>query len=208
VTDPAHAPDDTAVVERFTPTSGRFSGVVGLLTVGAILVVAVLDWDAGTPLGVGILAVLGAILVWSALLRPALWVTSRELVLRGMFSTTRVPLAAIDTVVVTQVLAVKVGDSRYASPVIGYTVRQTVKARVGRESGSSGRASGAQDHQAFVEARIAHLAQDARDRLGIRKGAPEQQALAADVRRTWAVPELVAVAVAVLAFVVWLVVSR
>jgi hypothetical protein len=44
--------------------------------------------------------------------------------------------------------------------------------------------------------------------MGIRKGAPEQQALAADVRRTWAVPELVAVAVAVLAFVVWLVVSR
>ena len=205
MTDPAHAPDDTAVVERFAPTSGRISGVVGLITAGVVLILAVLDWDAGTPLGVGILSLLGALLVWSALLRPALWVTSRELVMRGMFSTTRVPLAAIDTVVVTQVLAVKIGDDRYVSPVIGYTVRQTMKAKVGRAS--SGEASAAQDHQGFVEARIAHLAQDTRDRLGIRKGSPEQQALAADVRRTWAWPELVAGGVVVLAFLVWLVVA-
>jgi hypothetical protein len=203
VTDPAHAPDDTAVVERFAPTSGRVSGIVGLITAGVVLILAVLDWDAGTPLGVGILSLLGALLVWSALLRPALWVTSRQLVMRGMFSTTRVPLAAIDTVVVTQVLAVKVGESRYLSPVIGYTVRQTMKAKVGRAS--SGDASAAHDHQGFVEARIAHLARDSRDRLGIRKGSPEQQALAADVRRTWAWPELVAGAVVVLAFLVWLV---
>ena len=114
--------------------------------------------------------------------------------MRGMFSTHRVPLAAIDTVVVTQVLAVKVGDQRFVSPVIGYTVRQTMKAQGARRAGADRRRSGpAQDHQAFVEARIAYVAQDARDRLGIRKGSPEQQALAADVRRTWAWPEIVGV---------------
>ena len=204
MTDPAQA-DDTTVVERFPPTSGRVSGVVGLITAGVVLTLALLPWDAGTPLGVAIVAVLGALLVWAALLRPALWVTSRDLVLRGMFSTRRVPLAAIDSVVVTQVLAVKVGDQRYVSPVIGYTVRQTVKAKV-RDGQTPGVAapSPAQEHQAFVATRIDYLAQDARDRQGIRSGSPEQQALADGVRRTWAWPEIGAGVALAVAFVVWL----
>ena len=206
MTDPADAGDDS-VVERFAPTSGRVSGIVGLITAGVVLILAVLGWDAGTPLGVAIVAVLGAVLVWSAMLRPALWTTTRDLVFRGIFSTTRVPLAAIDTVVVTQVLAVKVGDQRYVSPVIGYTVRQTMKAKVRDGQGPATSAAGpSQEHQAFVEARIGYVAQDARDRLGIRKGSPEQQALAADVRRTWAWPELAAVVLLSAGFVVWLLV--
>ncbi|MFC6341892.1 hypothetical protein ACFP8W_07890, partial [Nocardioides hankookensis] len=173
---------DSAVVERFAPTSGRISGIVGLATAGVILVLALIAGETGTPLGVAIVAVLGGLLIWAALLRPALWVTSRDLVMRGMFSTQRVPLAAIDGVVVTQVLAAKVGDHRYVSPVIGYTVRQTIKAKARDGRNPSGSAPApTNEHQAFVEARIDFLAQDARDRLGIRKGSPEQAALAADV---------------------------
>ena len=202
VTDPA--PD--AVVERFAPTSGRLSGIAGLITAGVVLILAVLGWDAGTPLGVAIVALLGGLLVWAAMLRPALWTTSDDLVMRGMFGSHLVPLAAIDTVIVTQVLAVKVGDKRFVSPVIGYTVRQTMKSKVrDARSPSSSAPAPTQEHQAFVEARIAYVAQDARDRLGIRKGSPEQQALAAGVRHTWAWPELVAAAVLVLAFVVWVI---
>jgi hypothetical protein len=93
--------DDDAVVERFPPTSGRVSGILGLVTAGIVLVLAVSAWDTGTALGVAIVAVLGAVLVWGALLRPALWATGRDLVMRGMFHTDRVPLAAIDRVVVT-----------------------------------------------------------------------------------------------------------
>lgn len=207
MTYPVPAPDE-AVVERFAPTSGRISGIVGLATAGVILVLALIAGETGTPLGVAIVAVLAGLLIWAALLRPALWVTSRDLVLRGMFSTQRVPLAAIDSVVVTQVLVAKAGEHRYVSPVIGYTVRQTIKskARDGRGPTSSA-PSATNDHQAFVEARIAFLAQDARDRLGIRKGSPEQQALAADVRRSWAWPELGGCGALVLAFLVWLVVD-
>jgi len=202
VTDPA--PD--AVVERFAPTSGRFSGIAGLITAAVVLILAVLGWDAGTPLGVAIVALFGGLMVWAAMLRPALWTTSDDLVMRGMFGSHLVPLAAIDTVIVTQVLAVKVGDKRFVSPVIGYTVRQTMKSKVrDARSPSSSAPAPTQEHQAFVEARIAYVAQDARDRLGIRKGSPEQQALAAGVRHTWAWPELVAAAVLVLAFVVWVI---
>ena len=202
MTDPA--PD--AVVERFTPTSGRITGVMGLITAGVVLILALLAWDAGTPLGIAIVAVLGGLLAWTALLRPALWMTGQELVMRGMFGTHWIPLAVIDTVIVTQVLAVKVGDQRFVSPVIGYTVRQTMRAKVRDARVASSPDPGpTQVHQAFVEARIAYMAQDARDRLGIRKGSPEQQALAAGVRHTWAWPELVGAGLLVLAFVVWLI---
>ena len=79
--------------------------------------------------------------------RPAVWVTRDALVLRGMFHTDRVPLAAIDKVVVTQVLAVSAGGRRFVSPAIGYSIRQTVKSRRARSSSkvaglTSGRAPG------------------------------------------------------------------
>jgi hypothetical protein len=206
MTDPTSAQDDTTVLERFPPTSGRITGIVGLVTAALVLVFALMAGDTGTPLGIAIAAVLGGVLVWAAMLRPALWTTSRDLVLRGMFGVHRVPLAAIETVVVTQVLAVKVGDRRLVSPVVGYTVRQTMKAKVlGANAPTSSAPGPTTDHQAFVEERIRHLAQDARDRQGIRKGSPEQQALAADVRHTWAWPEITACTVLVLALVAWLV---
>jgi hypothetical protein len=213
-------PADEAVVERFQATSGRISGVLGLLTAGAVIVLALTAWDAGTALGVAIVAVLGALLVWVALLRPALWVTSRDLVMRGMFHTDRVPLAAISRVRVTQVLTVTVGERSMVSPVVGYSLRQMTKGRLQARGGleqphlggleapesETSRPPESQVHQAFVETRIEHLARSARDRAGLRPGSPEQLALAADVRRTWAWPWIGSSVALLLAFVVWLLV--
>lgn len=198
------------VVERFRPTSGRVTGILGLVTAGVVLVLALVGWDGGTTVGVVIVAVLGAVVVWAAMLRPALWVTERDLVMRGMFHTDRVPLAAIDRVRVTQVLTVAVGDRALVSPVVGYSLRRLTKSRfqprdrIDPTGTSSGAPPEAREHQAFVEARIAHLAATARERAGIRPGSPEQQALAADVRRSWAWPEIAACAALAVAFVGWL----
>jgi hypothetical protein len=194
---------DTAV-ERFPATSGRLSGVLGLVLVSVFLVLSVVAWDPGRPLGVAILSVLGAVVIWAVLLRPAVWTTGTELVLRGMFHSTRIPLAAIDDVVVTQLLAIRVGDRRYTSPAIGYTARQNTKRRLKGRSSDLPRAEETLVAQAFVESRIRHLAQDTRERTGVRPGSPEQAALAAQVRRTYAWPELGAVAVLALGWVVWL----
>ena len=193
-----------AVVERFQSTSSPFGGILGLGTAAAILALAVAARSTGTALGIGILAVLGALLSWMVLLRPALWRTSSDLVMRNMLRTDRIPLAAIDKVVVTQVLAVFAGDKRYVSPAVGYTVRQTVRARSRPTGEPTGNEGATHSHQDFVEVRLNHLAQDSRERLGIRKGSPEQQALLADVRRSWAWPELVGIAACVLAFATWL----
>jgi hypothetical protein len=204
MTEQDSGPDHDAVVERFHPTNGRFSGFLGLGAAALILVLAIVPFDAGRPLGIAILAVLGALLVWVALLRPAMWVTARDLVMRGMFRTDSIPLAAIDKVVVTQVFAVSAGGKRFVSPTVGYTARQTMRAKVRTRGATAKTESEVDTHQIFVEARVSHLAQDTRDRLGIKKGSPEQEALAAGVRRTYAWPEIAGVAVCVLAFVVWL----
>lgn len=194
--------DPDALVQRFPATSGRFSGVLGLVLVAVFLVLSLMAWDPGRPLGVAILSVLGGVLVWAVLLRPEVWVTQRHLVLRSIFHTTWVPLAAIDDVIVTQVLAIRVGDRRYTSPAIGYTTRQNTKIRL--RKGRDGTPRDTEVPQAFVESRIRHLAQDARERTGVRQGSPEQAALAAGVRSTWAWPEILAVAVLAAGWLVWL----
>lgn len=202
-----HVPDDAddAVVQRFRPTSGLLTGVLGLITAAVVLVFVVVDFDEGAPLGIAIIAVLGAVIVYAAMLRPVLWVTGSDLVMRGMFRTDRIPLAAIEKVVVTQVLAVWAGGHRYVSPAIGYTVRQTVRARM-KGRGVTDQGERVTDtHQEYVQARIDHLALEAAQRAGVRRRSPEQQALAAGVRRTWAWPEIAVAAALVVAFVVWLV---
>ena len=202
--DPDRADADDAVVQRFRPTSGLITGVLGLFTAAAVLAAALVGFDRGTALGVAILAVLGAVVVWAAMLRPALWVTRRDLVMRGMFHTDRIPLAAIEKVVVTQVLAVWAGDRRHVSPVIGYTARQNVRARFMGRGVTDQAERVTETHQEFVQSRLDHLAAEAAQDAGVRRRSPEQRALAAGVRRTWAWPEIGAVVALVVAFVVWL----
>lgn len=193
MTDQPEEPEET-VVERFRPTSGRLSGYLGLLCAAVVLVLAILGWGSGPALGVAILACLGAVLVWAALLRPALWVTERHLVMRNMFHTDRLPLGAIGRVAVAQVLAVSANDKRYVSPVIGQSLRQSMQARGAAPSGSAKAPSPLTSYPLFVEERIAHLAREHRERHG---------EAAEPVRRTYAWPELVALAVGVVAFLLW-----
>ena len=145
--------------------------------------------STGTPLGVAIVACFGALVTWVVLLRPALWVIEDDLVLRNMFTTTYVPLVAIDRVITTQVLAVSAGERRFISPVIGYTLRQSVAGR-NRDAKAP---SAADTYQVFVEERILHHVKTARERGASDSG----------VRRTLAWPEIAGLAVLAVAFVVW-----
>jgi hypothetical protein len=182
-------------VEKFHATNGRFSGYVGLGCAALILAFAVAAWDPDRPLGVAILALLGGLLVWVVMLRPSMWATDRYLVMRGIYHTDTVPLAAVDKVAVGQVTALTVGEKRYLSPVVGYTARQTVKQRSAAKSPGAKAPSPVDTYQIFVEDRIAHLVREAKERYA---DGP------ADVRRTYAWPEIVGTAVLVAAFLVWL----
>lgn len=197
-----------AVVERFSPSSGRITGITVLVTVAAIVAFSAFDRESGfsAPVVAGSLA--AGVIAWAAMLRPQIWVTERDLVLRNMFETVSVPLGAIEEIVIRQVLAVRAGGERYVSPAIGRSRRDTIKS--GSSTGAGSRHAPARvahsttSYPDFVETRIRQLAEDARAQLGITPYSDEQVALALDAVRRPAWIERVALGVTLVAFVVTL----
>jgi hypothetical protein len=196
-------------VEIFRPTSGRVTGVLGLVLVVGVVVIGLVDRTHGFPLPVVAVALVIGVLVWAAMLRPRVWATEEDLVLRNMMHTAWIPLAAIEQVVVRQVLAVSAGEKRYVSPAVGRSWRQTLKSNRARGADDPEKASTdvrTPSYPDFVEERISRLAEEARARRGIGLLSDEQLALAAGVRRRWAWPELVGLVVAGVLFVLSLLV--
>jgi hypothetical protein len=194
--DPAAPRQKPAKVQRFHATNGRVSGYIGLACAAVVLALAIAARDTGMALGVAILALLGGLLVWVIVLRPAVWTTERHLVMRNMFHTDTIPLRTVERVVVGQVLAVFAAGRRFVSAAIGYSTRQTIKNRTEARSGKGAPRTALDTYQVFVEERLMHLAQEDRERHADGETAP---------RRALAWPEIAGVAVLVAAFVVWLV---
>lgn len=198
-------------VERLQPTAGRFTGFASLLAIAAFILMGVVyDERVGVADWLYATLVLVAVLVWAAMLRPRVSLTDDDLVLRNMMETVRLPLAALEDVTVRQVLAVWAGGRRYVSPAIGRSRRTISRDEVisrSREGAPLPRRL--QDAEAsygdFVEERIRTRAENAREQRGIRPRSAEQAALADDVRRQPAWPEIVALAVAAIALVVTIV---
>ena len=189
-----------APVQKFKPTHGTVLGYVGL-AVSALVILSLLTTERsldGLRWSLGI--AIAAVLIWAVMIRPRATAYDETLVLHHMLSDTHLPLARIDTVVVRQMLNVWIGDQRYLCTGIGRSTRKLLKSRsrgsmagLGIVQADDHRGmpevadfgSGA-DYATFVETRIEDLARSARRDL---PGEPPP------VRRTWAVRELVALAV-------------
>lgn len=198
--------------ERFAPTSGKGVGVVGVLLFGGLAIAGLVDRSAGFSDWVIALLASLAVLVWAATLRPRLSLVGEDLEMRNMFETVTIPLAAIEELVVRQVLVVRVGDKRFMSPALGKSRRQISNRAPSGGGGLVGKLRSRPaderlvvDHADFVEERIRQHMQDARDRLRIRPYSEEQAALARQVRRRPALPETLALGALVLAVIVSLV---
>lgn len=180
------APASAQPVHAFKPTSGTAVGFLGLLA--AVLVIALAATTERTTFGLrtGIVAALAGLLAWMTLLRPRVRAYADTLMLRNMASDTYLPLARIDTVLVRHTLNVWVDDRRYTCPGIGRSTRSMARAR-----GRGAEAAQGDDYVTFVETTIEDLARSARRDL---RGEPPP------VRKQWAVPELAALAVLVVAF--------
>ncbi len=187
--------------ERFAPTSGRVVGVVGILLAVTLVGFGLLDRDAGIADWAVALAALFGVLVWASVLRPRVSLVGEHLELRTMLWTDLIPLAAIESLVVRQFLAARVGDKRVVCPALGKSRRQ-LSGRPALGSGALGGRLRGQPAEArptigypdFVEQRIRQRMDDARAARGIRPGSAEQQALASEVRRQPAWPEIAALA--------------
>jgi hypothetical protein len=185
-------------VERFRPTSGRIMGALGVLIAAAVVVIGVVDREHGFSMPVVFAALFLGVLTWAAMLRPGLWATQDELVMRNMLETVHIPLGAIEQVAVRQVLAVSAGEKRYLSPAVGRSRKQALKSN--RPSDPA--ADPAESYPAFVEDRISRLAENARARRGIALLSDEQLELARGVRRRPAWPEIAGLVVGAVGFVV------
>jgi hypothetical protein len=195
--------------ERFAPTSGRITGALGLTLAVAVVAVGLVDRGAVADWVIA-LAALGGLLVWAAVLRPRVSLLGDDLVLRNMLETITIPLAAVEELAVRQLLAVRAGERRYVSPALGKSRRQLRKPASGGAKALGGRrgdraAQVSVDYADFVEGRIRQRMEDARAARGIRVGSTEQVALASEVRRSPAWPELAGVIVLLAAVLVALV---
>ncbi len=100
-------------VHKFRPTTGPVIGYVGLAVCALVLSVVASTEPTVAGVRTALGALLVAVLIWLALLRPRAAAYDDRLVLRGMLSDTTLPLAGIDAAVVRHVLVVRVGEDRY-----------------------------------------------------------------------------------------------
>ena len=121
--------DHDAVVERFEPTSGQVTGWMTIVLAAVLAVAGVVYADDGFPLWVAATGLLVAVLAWAAMIRPALWATHEHLVMRNLVETVHIRLAAVEEMAIRQVLAVRVGEQRFVSTVVGRTWRKTLQSR-------------------------------------------------------------------------------
>jgi hypothetical protein len=206
-----------AEVEKFAPNGGTAIAVIGAVVSLGFVVAWAVDIDE-VPLWVPAVALLGAVVVYMSTVRPRVRVEGRELVLRNMLSTIRLPLAAIEEVAVQQVMAVRAGGKRYVCAGVGRSLRQAMKGSAMQKAreqagGLRGEIAKAQvrepgmNYADFVEIRVQELVNEDRMRRGVKRFSPEADELAKQVRREWAWPELAALVATVVFFVVGLVVG-
>lgn len=191
-----HDPHEESL--EFAPTSGRVMGVLTVL-LGVVAVVVTVAFPGDYPVPVATGGLLVGVLAWAAMLRPRVRLDGAWLVLRGMVSTLRLPLAGLQSVVVQQVLVATVDDKRYANPGVGRSrFRAMRRPRSTRDltmtpvPGEGWTPDEGADYADFVEDRIREAARVAR-------GVPDAPS---GVRREWAWPEIALVLGSLLLFVV------
>ena len=213
--------EPSRAVERFRPTSGRIAGGLAVLLAVVVVVVSLVrPGDVTAPVTAG--AVFAGVLAWAAMLRPRVSASAETLFLTNMLETVEIPLAAVDELVIRQVLVVRAGERTFRSPAVGRKLRKVLG--VGRprqlfmpgmaettadELGAAGdlpQHATMVDYADHVEGRLRDLAEEARTRRGVRRYSDQALALAERVRRRPAWLEIGALVGTAAAFVLTLVV--
>ena len=197
--------DPEKVVERFHATSGRVTGYMTVVLAAAVVLAGLVYLDDGFPVWVVAAGMLVGLVAWAAMLRPALWATHEHLVMRNLAETVHIRLAAVEEMAVRQVLAVRAGDRRWVSTVVGRPWRKTITTRSAPSATGETTPQDGMPYADFVEHRLYELVHTARTAAGVRAGSSEQLALPDPVRREPAWVPLTLIAVAGLALVVTLV---
>lgn len=210
---------ESGLIERFSPSGGRWVGIAGIAVIAVLLVLMALD--GGFTTGVVAVAaglVLFAVAMYVALVRPTMHAYTDHLLVRNLISDTYVPWHLITDAEVRQTLRLYTRDKVVHAVSIGRSSRQQMRINAGRTGGGAGagamfgmsrverhapQAGPGSDHGSaqyvdFVAERVLTLAkqqqQASRHRTGI-------------VRR-WAMLEIAALALVTLVFVALIVAAQ
>ena len=181
------------------PHSGIVANASGIGLYGGLTVALFLaGWAAG--------GILFGVLAWASMLWPGLSVTDEHLELRTMVEHQSLPLAAIESIAVGQVLVVRAGEKRYVSTAIGKPWRKAVvsgrRDKAESPAVDTDTAPGEVPYADWVENEIRERMDHAREVTGVRLLSDEQLALAGGVRRRPAWLPIVLLGGSVLAFAV------
>lgn len=169
-------------IQHFPPSSGRWTGGLGIVLALAVAGVAVTEigtgWGRATLVG----ALLAAVVLYAAMLRPRVSLTQDALVLRGMTDTVHLPLVSIEELVVRQLLVVRAGDRRFTNSGLGRSWRTLARTPAAR----SGERIEIHDGIApvdFAEERIRQALDDARRVSGVKPWRDQPDETLPPVRR-------------------------
>lgn len=165
--------------ERYS-SGGLISGVVGLVAVVALIAFGLVSGGDGFAPWAYPALLLAGVLVWAILLRPAVLLHRDELELRNVLHSRFIPFARISSVQINQMTVVHVDDDKFIGSGFGRS-RLTIN-----RDAKVGPAAPAEQHS------LGYLVEEK-----IRRRMRPHDAVSdpGEVRRTWAVPEIVALAV-------------
>jgi hypothetical protein len=182
--------------QRFGPTSGLFTGWGGVVMSAAVGVVVAVQDPTPTGLGVAALVLAMGVLAWCFLVRPRVLVRDDDVVLRNAFVDWHIPLQAVQDVVVRQTTVVATDNGLYRGIGVGRPLRRMIKDAHGSRPGPERLTAAPGVATADVpDAMVEHV-------LARSEHARAASAEPRQPHREYAVPELVALAVLLLAFVV------
>jgi len=177
-------------VERFKATSGIFAGYTGLAFTVAIVGYVLFNVHTVTGLRLALGMTLFGLVTWVTQLRPRAAAYPNHLLLKNSVRDVAIPLALIDEVTVRQTLDVWVGEKRYVCLSIGTSARRGFKSRKSSPASSQTDMS----YESLVVTRIRELVETAKKAAG--------EPVAAEARYDYAWPEIIALVVTGVAFVV------
>lgn len=163
------------------PVSGRFTGAVALVTGVVMIGTGLWDFDATTDL-ITSLGLLLVILSWVVLMRPAVWADREDLVLRGSFTTTRIPLAGVDSLRLGNYLEVDAGGSTYTNASLSAKDSPGRRPTARGATRAPGPGAGVSVHDLWL-GRLQEMTRGGRARAGVSQDSPEQYALGQQARR-------------------------
>lgn len=118
---------ESALVERFKPTVGRWWGLFGLAMVAFIVVALVSSGTDPASLAVALGACLIGWATFAALVRPTVHAYEDHLLLRNALTDLRLPWRKITDVDVKQTLCIYIGAEKYHGIAIGKSARYLMR---------------------------------------------------------------------------------